>query len=237
MERVRPACAAAAVLALAVPALAAAQVPPGAPAVALNSTCFTPGDPMVESGSGFTPGAPVNLSVSILDPSSTPLGTLTAPVVTAAADGTFARALKTPALLRDADRREMATSTYADQLDPTKSAIVHWTLSAWGVRVPEWNTSNIANPRRKMTIDATGWTNLGPSLYAHYFRSSTKVKSVKLGALTGDCKDLKKRVRQFPFKEVKPGQWTVYFSTTAVFDKRADAWSRYRVRVPKTSRG
>jgi hypothetical protein len=128
----------------------------------------------------------------------------------------------------------MATSTYAERADPSRSAIVHWTLSAWGVRIPEWNTSSVANPRRKMTVDALGWTNLGPSLYAHYFRGSTKVKSVKLGALTGDCRDLKTRVRQFPFKGVKPGQWTVDFSTTAVFDKRADAWSRYRVRVPRT---
>jgi hypothetical protein len=113
---------------------------------------------------------------------------------------------------------------------------VQWTLSAWQVTVPEWDNSPVAKPGRKMTVDATGWTNLGPSLFAHYFRDATEVKAVKLGTLTGDCRDLKTRVRQFPFKAVKPGKWTVYFSTTPVFDKRTDAWGRYRVRVPNKNK-
>jgi hypothetical protein len=224
--------------ALAVPGLAAAQTPPAPPttaSVALNATCFTPGDPMIETASGFTPGAPVSLTVSLLDPASTPLASLSGPVVSANADGTFTRTLRTPNLARDGDRREIARSAYAEQVPGGKSASAQWTLSGWYVDVPQWNTSAIAvaKPGRKITVDAYGWTNLGPSLFIHYFRGSTHVKTFKLGALTGDCKDLRTRVRQFPFKNVKPGSWTVYFSTTAVFDKRHDAFGRYRVRVPK----
>jgi hypothetical protein len=234
MEHARPACAAAAVLALAVPALATAQVPPAAPpAVTLDAECYTPGDQVTETGSGFTPGSQVSETLSLLS-GANPLGTLTAPLVVAGPDGTFSRAIKAPDLMNRTDRRESAMSAFADQADPSKSAVAQWTLSQWVVNVPEWNNSSIAQPRRKMTVDALGWTRLGPSLYAHYFRGSTKVKSVKLGALTGDCKDLKKRVRQFPFKNVKPGRWSVYFSTTAVFDKSNDAYGFYRVRVPKS---
>ena len=101
------------------------------------------------------------------------------------------------------------------------------------LNIPEWNNSPIAQPRRKMTVDAIGWTNLGPSLYAHYFRGPTEVKSVKLGALTGDCTDLKKRVRQFPFKNVKPGRWTVYFSTTASL-RQAQRRATDRLPRPRT---
>lgn len=230
----KQACAAATLLVLAAPSVAAAQVPPATPpAVTLDAKCYTPGDPVAETGSGFAPGSQVSETVSLLA-GTTPLGTLLAPVITVGQDGRFARVLKAPDVMRRTDRRETAASAYADQADPTKSAVVQWTLSQWIVNVPEWNNSSIAQPRRKMTVDAAGWTNLGRSLYAHYFRGSTEVKSVKLGALTGDCKDLKTRVRQFPFKNVKPGRWTVYFSTTAVFDKGSDAYGFYRVRVPKS---
>ena len=240
MEHTRPAFAAAALLALAAPSLAVAQVPPTPPtataAVTLDAKCYTPGEPVTETGSGFTPGGQVQESLALLSEDTTPLATLLAPIVAAGPDGTFTRRLKAPDLMRDNDRRELATSAYADLTDPQgKSASVQWTLSAWFVDVPEWNTARVAlgDPRRKMTVDAYGWTNLGPSLYAHYYRGSTQVRSVKIGALTGDCKTLRKRVRQFPFKAVKPGLWTVYFSTTALFNKRTDAWGRYRVRVPK----
>jgi hypothetical protein len=155
-------------------------------------------------------------------------------LITVGPDGRFTRVLKTPDLMRKVDRRETAMSAFADQADPSRSAFLRWTLSRWDINIPEWNNSPFAQPRRKMTVDAAGWTGLGPTLYAHYFRGQTKVKSVKFGALTGDCKDLKKRVRQFPFKNVKPGRWTVYFSTTAVFDKGHDAYGFYRVRVPKS---
>ena len=36
-----------------------------------------------------------------------------------------------------------------------------------------------------------------------------------------------------PFRPVRAGQWTVYFSPTQVFD-RGDAWIRVRVRVPRS---
>jgi len=228
----KQACAAAAVLALAAPSAAAAQTPPATPAVTVDAKCYTPGQPINETASGFTPGSQVSETVSVLS-GATPLGTLTAPLATVGADGTFTRALNAPDLMDKADRRETAVAAFADQADPAKSAFLQWTLSRWDLDIAEWNNSAIAQPKRKMTVEATGWTGLGPSLYAHYFRGQTKVKSVKLGALGGDCKDLKTKVRQFPFKNVRPGRWTVYFSSTAVFNKSRDAFFFYRVRVPR----
>jgi hypothetical protein len=229
----RPAGLATTALALAAPGVAAAQVPPSTASVTYDAKCYASGDPVTETGAGFTPGGQVSETLSLLS-GATPLGMLLAPLVAAGPDGRFVRQLKAPDLMRDRDVRETAMSAYADQADPAKSAFVQWTLARWDLDIPEWNNSSVAQPRRKMRVDAVGWTNLGASLYAHYFRGSTKVKTVKLGALTGDCKELHKRVRQFPFKAVKPGQWKVYFSTTAALNKRKDPLFWYRVRVPKS---
>jgi hypothetical protein len=230
----RRVCLATTALALAAPGVAVAQVPPP-PSVTVAAPCYTPGDPIVEVGKGFTPGAAVNETVSFTDPAtSMPLGSLQTPPLTTQPDGSFTRALRAPDLRRNIDAREAAQAVFAEVADPTKSATVTWTLSVWFVDVAEWDGTRVATakPGTKMTVSAMGWTGLGPSLYAHYVRGSTEVKAVKLGALTGPCRDLsRRRVRQFPFKAVKPGKWTVYFSTTKVFDKRLDAYGVYKVRV------
>ena len=56
----------------------------------------------------------------------------------------------------------------------------------------------------------------------------------RFGALTGACGDLRKTVPQFPFARVKAGEWRVFFSTTAVLDKRNDNWLRRTVTVPRS---
>jgi len=53
---------------------------------------------------------------------------------------------------------------------------------------------------------------------------------VRIGALQGACGDLTKRIRQFPFRPVAAGAWTIRFTGSQVFDKR-DMWISYRVRV------
>jgi hypothetical protein len=58
-----------------------------------------------------------------------------------------------------------------------------------------------------------------------------RIKSVRIGALRGACGDLTTRIRQFPFRPVAAGAWTIYLTGSQVFDER-DMWIRYRVRVP-----
>lgn len=84
-----------------------------------------------------------------------------------------------------------------------------------------------------MTIDTFGRTATGATLYAHYYRGTTRVRTVRIGALTGPCGDLRKTVPQFPFARVKAGEWRVFFSATAVLDKQRDDWLRRTVTVPR----
>jgi hypothetical protein len=86
-----------------------------------------------------------------------------------------------------------------------------------------------------MTIDTYGWTTEAGTLYAHYYRGSTHLKSVRIGATAGNCGNLKKKVSQFPFKKVKAGAYTLYLSRTASLDKVHDAWLSLKARVPKSA--
>src|SRR4051794_31333182 len=183
-----PACVLGAGLAFAAAAPAQAP-PPAAPAVTLDRTCYAPGDPITQAGHGFTPGAEVLETLSLLPPDGAPnpLAVLSATRVADAA-GNFAVQIRAPELARDADRREIAGSAFVDQSTvgpppapgtppgpPTLSATVTWTLSAWEADVPQWQHGT-ADPRRSMTVDAFGWTVAGKTLYAHYYRGTTRVR-------------------------------------------------------------
>lgn len=203
--------------------------------VTLDRTCYSPGEAIGQVGSAFTAGGAVTESLDLLDPlTREPLGSFAAEAVTADAQGAFSRQIAAPPLARDTDRRESAVSSFSDGGAPAgvAPAVVEWTLSSWEVRIRAWAHGR-ARPGRSMVIDTTGWTSAGGTLHAHYFRRRTPVGVMRIGTLTGDCGDLRKKVRQFPFKHVRPGRWTVYFSGTAVLDTENDAWIRHRVRVAR----
>jgi hypothetical protein len=101
------------------------------------------------------------------------------------------------------------------------------------VRIPEW-APGAADPARSMTIDTFGWTSGGSALYAHYYRGTTRIRTVRIGALTGECGNLRRTVRQFPFRGVRAGEWRVFFSATAVLDKQRDDFIRRTVVVPRS---
>lgn len=212
----------------AVPVFAAPQT------VALDRTCFSPGEPIAQVGTGFTAGAEIAESLSLLDPATDePLRSFFAPPVRADAEGSFKRLIPAPRLARRTDRREPAISAFTDQTDPQRLwTSVPWTLSAWEVEIDEWARGR-ANPRGTMVVDTYGWTSAGSTLYAHYYRGRAHVRDVRLGALRGACGDLRKRVRQFPFRGDHAGRWKVFFSATRKLDRRDDAWIAYGVRVSR----
>jgi hypothetical protein len=225
--------------ALAAPLVLAALAVAAGPAAASSSvttdrSCYAPGEAVTETGGGFTPNAQVLETLSLFAAGSqTPLETLIAPILTADSQGNFTRALRAPNLAHQQDRREVAVGAFTDQVAPPQTGPVlapAWTLSAWEIRISAW-ANNRADPRRSMVVDTIGWTSDAKTLYAHYYRGSKLIKDARIGALTGACGDLRKRVRQFPFHPVRPGMWTVYFSGTAHFDKAHDLWMRGRVRV------
>jgi hypothetical protein len=203
-----------------------------APEVRLDRRCYSPGEAITQTGSGFTPGAEVVESLTLVDPRT---GQLLwrgfADPVTADGQGAITNRIAAPRLARRRDRREAAFSSFTDQADPeNKVAFVQWILSDWSIRIRAWARGN-GKARGAMVIDTYGWTSEGPSLYAHYYRGRALIKDVKVGALGGPCGDLRKRVRQFPFRGVRPGRWTVYFSATRRLNRRNDAFFFFRLRV------
>jgi hypothetical protein len=214
-------------------ATAAAQTTPSGPAVAFDRSCYAPGDAITEHGQGFSPGGDVLETVSLLSDLN-PVATLNAQQ-TADASGNFTAMLRAPRLAKASDRSEIALSAFTDQAtgSPTGPSVTQWTLSAWDMKITQWR-NRIADPSKSMSIDTYGWTTAGSNLYAHYFRGTTRVKTVKIGALTGECGNLKRRVRQFPFKRVKAGRWQVLFSATAALNKERDSFIRRVVTVPKS---
>jgi hypothetical protein len=232
------------VLAAVAAAPAAAQAPPPptpAPSVAVDRTCYAPGDPITETARGFTPNARILETFAMFPTSGAtdPLRVLGA-VHTADAAGGYVDRLRAPQLARSADRREIVGAVLTDQSVPEPPPgtptpdppTVGWLLSAWDLVIPQW-ADRIADPARSMTIDTFGWTVAGRTLYAHYYRGTTRIRTVRIGALTGPCGDLRRTVRQFPFARVKAGEWRIFFSATAVLDKRSDDWLRRTVTVPR----
>jgi hypothetical protein len=226
-------------------ALATAQAPPPAPptsvppgaAVTFDHTCYAPGDAIRQTGHGFAPNAQVLQLLGLAPFGGGDILRTLSTTVTTDASGNFAIGLRAPQLARPADRREQGLSIFLDPgalsgPAPPDGPAVPWTLSGRDVKVAQW-ASRTADPARSMTVDAYGWTGGHANLYAHYYRGTTRIRSVKLGALTGVCGLLKKQVRQFPFRGVKAGEWRVFFSDTAVLDKATDHWVRRTVVVPR----
>ena len=209
------------------PAAAAAEVE-------LDRRCYAPGDVITQRGSGFGPGAQVSERLSFASLAGDPLGSLSAPSVEADADGAFTRRIGAPALRRESHRREKATSTFTGDAGG-EAATARWTLTGWGIEVSGW-TGGKAKRGRRIRVETWGWTTNGRKLFAHYFRSGGRVATVRVGRLTGPCRDLDAEVRSFRFDGVRPGAWKVYFSATRRFDRQADGWFSYNVTVPEPER-
>jgi hypothetical protein len=221
---------------------ALAALPSGAaaaPTLRTDRPCYTPGQPIVLTGAGYTPGGQVIVLAALAadggQSSSYPLG---APAVADAAGALDAR-VRAPDLASPRDLRERLTITANDQvrakaqppLPPAEqSGTAEVTLSAWGVAVRAWIDGR-GDPRASSDLIALGWEPFR-RIYAHYFLRGRRVRSVRIGAVRGPCGDLRARIRQFPFRPVPAGSWTVYFSPTQSFD-RGGAWIRTRVVVAR----
>jgi hypothetical protein len=230
-------------LALVLAAVAAAALPAGAaaaPTLQADRPCYTPRQPIVLTGGGYTPGGQVRFLAALKGrrgrADALPLGTPLA----ADPAGAFATRLRAPALASDSDIRETLTITAGDQtkqatqppLPPAEQAgSVQVMLSQFAVGVRAW-VNGRGDPRASTDFIGVGWEP-HRRIYAHYFRGRTRVRSVRVGAVSGPCGDVFKRIRQFPFRPVRAGSWSVFFSPTRLFDRRG-AWIRYRVVVSRS---
>jgi hypothetical protein len=215
--------------AAALAATAASAPLAGAAEVTLDRRCYAEGDVITQTGAGFAAAAQVSERLTFASLAGDPLGSLSAPAVTADTDGAFTRRIGAPGLRRDSHRREKATSTFSDQAGG-EPATVRWTLTGWAIEVAGW-TGGKATKGRRIRVDTWGWTDNGRRLFVHYFRAGQKVKTQRIGRLRGPCRDLEQRVRSFDFAGARPGAWKVYFSATRRLDRQADAWFSYDVTV------
>jgi len=203
-----------------------AVAPPASAAVTVTTDrqCYAEGEPMTVQGTGYTPGGEVSLFIGAN-------GRLGGTTVTADPQGAFSTRIAAPDL-RDFDARPPRGDFFISANDHTRVdaagdappdensvAATQLLISQFDADVARWNTTGPARgvPRRTMVVRATGWSGLGTALYAHYLRSGRVVRSVRVGRLTGACGDLTRRMREFPFRPVRPGTYRVVFTASARF--------------------
>ena len=215
--------------ALAVPALAAAT-----PTVNTDLPCYTPGQPIGLSGAGYTPAGDVGLIFQLSGAHGSNMVAPKTPLKADAAGGIATR-LPAPALASDNDLRETATLTANDQarLGPTgpigppeeSFATTQFLLSGVDVLVGPWLTGH-ASPRALTTFKVIGWEPFR-RVYAHYFLNGKRIKTVSIGAVSGPCGDMTKKIRQFPFRPVPAGRYRIRFTGTSFYDPQG-FWIGYR---------
>jgi hypothetical protein len=223
-----------AALALAAPAAASA-----APTVAVDGSCYTPEMPVGLSGTGFTPGGPVALSLSLGNAMYSFDGS-------AAATGTIGGEIPLPGV----DEQVDATLTAVDQsaVPPgqppaaEQTATVTFKASPWYMFVPNWgngDTLGIGRHRARTRVEAVGFVGTASTtLYAHYVRRGRHVKTTRIGRLRGPCGDLQATFRQFPFKVKRGASYAVTFDTTRAWpnDDAGILYPRVKVRRGRATR-
>jgi hypothetical protein len=220
------AVAALATAALAAPVAGAAA----APTLQTDRPCYTPNEDITFTGAGYSPSGNVNLFLQLQGKFGSNLLFSKAPAVADAA-GAFSKVLTAPDLASSDDTQEKLFVSANDEArlqsgpeTPDSFAAAQTLLSAWDVAVDPWDQKSV-DPRKTVQFRAYGFAP-GKRLFAHYVLNGTRVATAFVGNLTGPCGDLKKRMREFPFRPVKPGTYAVYFQASRVFDKRV-AWVRY----------
>jgi hypothetical protein len=178
--------------------------------VAGGKACYRAGDSLILSGTGYTPGTPVNITLQ-----GRSLGELTAD-----ASGNINSPLQI-GNLRGVSRRTLVAS---DTTNPAITATTQFLGSALVVRVKPLNGA----AGRKLRVSASGFTT-GKRLYAHILRKGYR-RNVLIGKLKGACHTLKVR-RRVLSAGTPNGVYTVQFDTKKRYAKKTKVWYRFRVTV------
>lgn len=208
-----------------------------APVLQADRECYTPGEPITLTGTGYTPNGDVLLGFSLSGKHGSNVFAA-GDGLTADSAGNIRTVVRAPDLASSDDVQEdmagsaedMALETDPTQFNPDGVGVTLLKLSTWDVFVPPWDAHR-GDPRKRVRIHAYGWEPM-TELWAHYVLGARTLADVRVGALTGPCGNLAKTIREFPFRPVPPGSYTIYFSGTHRFD-RHDPWIGYRhVHVP-----
>ena len=195
----------------AVPSIASGAPPP----VALDTSypCYSSGESVLLSGTGFTPDGPVTLSAS-----GQQLTTIDADL-----DGGFTVRVQAPdAFFGTVHLRFTAT----DRATPTLTDHATVRIADTDVVV----TPEIGGPRTVRRI--RGWGFFGAdAVYAHVKRrGATRARNIRLGAPQGPCGTLNTQRRLFQ-NEPRPGAYTLQFDTLRRYYPNLDSSVSYSLGV------
>jgi hypothetical protein len=181
-------------------ALAAVPATASAATLQLNRQCYTKNQPVRVVGSGYQPNHALTLFVNgkaVVSGMSDPSGRLAGHFI---APAPF--------------RRATSVRTYSVTISPASTGapvsargtfqVVHTNIGV----TPPFITPGF------VTYTALGFT-YGRSLYVHYLLGTRHLHTKRIGGLAGPCGTLKKKVRMFLFRPVKPGSYTLVFDNSA----------------------
>jgi hypothetical protein len=208
------------------PALASAAT------VSVDHECYRPGQTTQVTGEGYTPGGEVALSFNLLGAS----GGTGSDLLLTQADSAGRIAMNTfgPVLPpKESPATVLLAATDQEQAQQGQPPLVstQFTLENFEAFVYPWNRGT-GTPGRRAQYDMAGFTlETGRTLYAHYLFNGRLRKTVAVGRLRGPCGELSKSARQFPFRPVPAGIWSIKVDTSRRYPNRS-VGHRYRhVRV------
>jgi hypothetical protein len=203
----------------------AATVPTTASAatLALDRQCYTRNQSVRVSGAGYQPNQTQTL---LLDGKPVAPGQTT---LQSDASGGIAGRFPAPAPFRNATSvrtyalTASASTSGTPVLARTTLQVVHTNIGV----TPPFITPGF------VTYRALGFT-YSRSLYVHYLKGTRHLNTRRIGRLSGPCGSLKKKVRMFLFRPVKPGSYTLVFDNSARYSASYRPNFSFQALVPYT---
>jgi hypothetical protein len=169
--------------------------------LAVDQACYPVGGVITVTGTGFTPGATVQLSYSNA-------GTAASPVADGA--GNFTAQVPAPSITRD----EQPIAINAT--DGTNAA-----PAALRITRPEVETRpGRANPRRRVLYRVRGFTQ-ARRIFIHYIYRGRHRGTVRLTRKRGPCGVFTRRMRMLPVRTIRFGTWRVQVDARRRYSSRS----------------
>ena len=214
------------------PALATATT------VSVGHECYRPGQPTHVSGEGYTPGGEVALTVSVLGADGGQGRFLFDTEADSA--GKIAMTLKAKRIPSEESPATVllaATDQEQAQQGPPPLTATRWQLENFEAFVFPWYRG-IGTPHGRAHFEMSGFTlETGRTLYAHYLFHGKLRKTVAVGRLTGPCGDLSKTAREFPFRPVRAGIWSIKVDASRRYPNHSVGRMYPHIRVSRADAG
>ncbi len=184
-----------------------------APTLTTDRGCYTYHQPIHLSGSGYQPGSAQTVS---LDGKPLPIGKNAGNTFIPTAQGKVPANATIDAPTPSAGKTSVRTYSLTAASSPSGTPVTARTTFA----VVHTNV-NVSPPfitPGRVRYTALGFT-YGPNLFVHYLkgRRQRHVATRLVGPVYGACGRLRKRVRMFQFRPVKPATYTLVFDNSPTY--------------------